>query len=259
MFMNPGTRSLSYRLFILTFAVLATLLVALGFVDHYTTKGVEYVSRDTIMQAKAERDIQPEVVMVDIDEASIQTVGAWPWDRGEIATLVQRLQNQFGARISVLDVVLPSPRDAAGDRALAYLANDKKLVLAQVFDFVKRDSLNNSGVAAGANPIADSPQQPPVVALPQAIAATGLVGNHAGFSKAPCVGNIGFIPDSDGKLRRLIQTTQWEGNTYPSLSLATSKCLGLPLPAAPTAIQTLQFDIDPQAWTVIPAHPNTCK
>jgi adenylate cyclase len=80
------------------------------------------------------------------------------------------------------------------------------------------------------------------------------VGNHAGFSQAPCVGNIGFIPDSDGKLRRLIQTTEWAGNTYPSLSLATLKCLGLPLPAAPAAIQTLQFDIDPQAWTVIPAH-----
>lgn len=244
---------MSYRLLILSLSVIGTLAVALGTIDHYATKGVEYVSRDTVMQARADRNVQPDVVMIDIDESSIQTVGAWPWDRSTIATLVQKLNSQFGAKISVLDVVLPSPRDAAGDQALIALANEKKLVLAQVFDFVNRESPNNSGVAAGANP-KTADQQQSLPSQVRAVAATGLVGNHVGLSQAPCVGNIGFIPDSDGKLRRLIQTTQWEGNFYPSLSLATLKCLGLSAPSTVQSVQALQFDIDPQAWTVIPAH-----
>ncbi len=256
--MNPSNRSLSYRLFILSLSVLGTLAIAFGFIDHYATKGVEFVSRDTIMQAQADRDVKPDVVMIDIDEASIQTIGPWPWDRSALAGLIQRLGDQFGAKITVLDVVLPSARDAAGDKALLALANDRKLVLAQVFDFVERDTPNNSGVAAGADATLNSTGTASTPNINEndrqsAIPATGLVGNHEGLRNAPCVGNIGFIPDPDGKLRRLIQTTEWQGKTYPSLSLATLKCLGMNTLAS-EPIQTLKYDVDPQAWTVIPAH-----
>ena len=213
---------------------------------------LEYGVRDQAQRLLSTKQPSAQIVVVDINEDSLAQVGAWPWTRSEIAGLASRLL-QSGARIVVLDMVLPSARDPQGDQQLAQLAQERRLVLAQVFDYVERDSAVVTNAASGSRlPVElSSVQDTPIT-------ATGVIGNHAGLANAPCVGNIGFLPDSDGKLRRLPEVTAWQGGLYPSLGLATLNCLG----ALPTAwslhdlalsYRLLRFDVDPEQWTVIPA------
>ncbi|MXO71561.1 CHASE2 domain-containing protein [Alteraurantiacibacter buctensis] len=49
-----------------------------------------------------------QVVVVDIDEASIATLGQWPWPRTDLATLTTRL-GQAGAKVVAFDVVFSEP------------------------------------------------------------------------------------------------------------------------------------------------------
>lgn len=49
-----------------------------------------------------------QVVVVDIDEASIAALGQWPWPRTDLATLTTRL-GQAGARVVAFDVVFSEP------------------------------------------------------------------------------------------------------------------------------------------------------
>ncbi len=59
----------------------------------------------------------PEVVIIGIDDKSIETIGRWPWNRDVHA----RLLNTLGTRPAVIgyDVNFPEPSNASDDAALA--------------------------------------------------------------------------------------------------------------------------------------------
>lgn len=232
----------------LTLAALALVaLIQWGALENPITESAELAARDVVQQLTAKPSETEPVVMIDIDEASIASLGPWPWSRARIAELTQSLLDQ-GVQIVVLDMVLPSPRDADGDARLAELTANRKLVLAQVFDYVERPQPIISGVAAAGI-------VPPAGIRVPAVAAKGIVANHDGLANAPCVGNIGFVPDPDGKLRRLPLLTEWEGRLHPSLALATLDCLerGIKPGNATDGVQKLRFETTPESWTVIPA------
>ncbi len=56
----------------------------------------------------APRPAHPGVRIVDIDEASLQTYGQWPWPRTRIADLVTALDG-YGARAIAFDIVFAEP------------------------------------------------------------------------------------------------------------------------------------------------------
>lgn len=66
------------------------------------------------------RPLAADVVIVAIDEQSLQTLGRWPWSRRRHAALIKRL-SAAGARAIALDLIFAEPdRDDPGaDRALA--------------------------------------------------------------------------------------------------------------------------------------------
>ncbi|PLZ01702.1 histidine kinase [Burkholderia sp. WAC0059] len=66
------------------------------------------------------RAVSPDIVVVDIDNASVAALGRWPWPRSIHAKLVDRLADD-GAAAIVYDVLFtePSPDDAQFARALA--------------------------------------------------------------------------------------------------------------------------------------------
>jgi len=211
----------------------------------------EYWLRDTALRLLADQKPEPKVILVDIDEVSLKAQGSWPWSRNSLADLVKQLNDQFGARIVALDVVLPDSKDPRGDAELLRLAKERKLVLSQVFDYAPRDSPIKTGQPAAGT-------APPLATTinPSTQSATGYVANHAGLAEAPCVGNIGFVPDADGKLRRVIHQTLYQDKLYPSLSLAIIQCLTLGAQTDSSPIESsaaLLFDIKPNRWTVIPA------
>lgn len=66
------------------------------------------------------RPASEDIVLVAIDERSIETIGRWPWRRAVHATLMERL-SQAGVKAVGVDIVLAEPdtADPGGDAALA--------------------------------------------------------------------------------------------------------------------------------------------
>lgn len=202
-------------------AFLVTLIFHFGGEKFGLPQAIEFSFRDTVQQIFARPMDAPNVALVDIGEDSLRRIGPWPWSRAHIADLSQAVLDA-GARLVVLDMVFPEPRDRQGDQRLLDLAMSKKLVLSQAFDYVNRTQINSTGTPSGSTGDATAE----ITGSPTATPATGYVANHEFFYTAPCVGNIGFIPDDDGKLRRLVLFTQWKGQFYPALSLSAVNCNG---------------------------------
>ena len=227
-------------------AAILSLALGLGLLEHSFTRSLEFAVQDALIQSRAADLPHQDIVLIDIEESSLAAIGAWPWSRSILADLVDDLTRVHGARIVALDIVLPNARDTAGDKRLLELAKQKKLVLSQVFDYVERDAPINSGTPAGSI-------QPRLI--DGSVSAKGILANHAGLSQAPCVGNIGYQPDPDGKLRRLVQLTNWGGDLYPSLALSVVQCLPEDISKRQSreAVQILRFDRSPQSWEVVRA------
>lgn len=64
----------------------------------------------------ADRSPDERVVLVAVDERSVNRFGRWPWDRAEIAEL---LANFSEAELLVLDMLFSEPTEPAADQALA--------------------------------------------------------------------------------------------------------------------------------------------
>ena len=245
-FSSPNNKKFLVRIAIL----IAGLVIAAVFHLRIAPAGLalmlEYPLRDIVVKTLSGRSVPEEVVLVDIDELSIKERGGWPWSRSDLSYLSQTLLNDYNAKIVAFDIVLPEARDEIGDRRLLQLAEERKIVLSQVFDYVKRDTPIKTGELAFGHSIIANPGA-------DAILATGFIGNHSGLSQAPCVGNIGFIPDEDGKLRRIIHLTSFNTRIFLSLAYEIAACIGLAPNKTPSAVALLRFDIAQEQWTVIPA------
>jgi adenylate cyclase len=172
--------------------------------------------RDRFVRAHASTEPETRLVVVDIDEISLAELGPWPWPRERIATLLEHLLADYGARGVALDFVFPEAADGDGDARMAALAEYGPLVLAQAFDFEGNNPVRVGAVAGGAA----------VVRPDGEVAASGFIANHRGLARAAHTGNIGLIPDKDGMIRRLPMQTRFDARAYPTLSLALLGCCG---------------------------------
>ncbi|NUM67096.1 CHASE2 domain-containing protein [candidate division KSB1 bacterium] len=126
------------------------------------------------------------LVLVTIDDASLQRVGAWPWPRRTLAGLLQKLL-AAQPRLVVLDIILPArPEEVAGTAELAQVIRDSRaqggagVILPYYFSRISLQPLPPvepppPPVAASAFILFDAPPQE-VAALPL-LHAAGL--NHA--------------------------------------------------------------------------------
>jgi adenylate cyclase len=174
------------------------------------------------------------VRIVDIDDASLERIGQWPWPRSEVAALVDQLFRR-GAAVVVFDAVFAEPDRTSPARLLdgiTGLALDAKLrrdieqlpdhdaLLARAFaegrvvtGFVftdeegGRDPRAAAGFNYGGDPFAHlAPRNGTVVNLPDLEAAAS--GNGA----------FTVDPDLDGIHRRVPLLFAHEGALYPSLA-----------------------------------------
>ncbi|HSI55835.1 MAG: CHASE2 domain-containing protein [Ramlibacter sp.] len=194
---------------------------------------------DLVWQLGGDSLAERRVVVVDIDDASLQRIGPWPWPRQTQAKLVTALKEQ-GAALQMYDIVFPDEKQGTAELAKAIAAADQvsPVVLAQVFA-LNRESHQAAGQLAGALP-GDACISP-------AAASTGYVANAAGLgSKA---GHITPRLDPDGAVRRLPALVCHGQRNYPTLALAG--LLALDGPAKPGALRvepgTSPWD---PAWTL---------
>lgn len=203
--------------------------------------------RDQFIRFHVSTEPESRIVIVDINEASLQSMGPWPWPRERIADLVEKLLGTYEARGVALDLVFPEPANEAGDARLAILAQHGPVVLAQAFDYARQQLPVRVGRIGGGSPAGTVSDVP---------SATGYVGNHVGLARAAHFGNIGFSPDADGAIRRLPMLTRFEGQDYPTLSLALLNCCSDVTKTEPVLKQSrerISFRRDWSAYTVVPA------
>ena len=168
--------------------------------------------RDRIVRARATSVPETRLAVVDVDEVSLKELGPWPWPRERIATLLELLLTEYGARGVALDFVFPEPADGDGDARVGALAQYGPLVIAQAFDFEGNTPLRVGELAGGFT----APKQG------EAVAASGFIANHKAMGSAAHTGNIGFIPDKDGMIRRLPMQVAFLPCRWPCLIVATT-------------------------------------
>jgi adenylate cyclase len=166
------------------------------------------------------------VVLVDIDEHSLNAVGPWPWPRALIAQLARTLFVQYGTRSVGLDILFPEASQSADDEALLDVARRYPLVFAQTFSFANSDHPPLVGQTGGALALHEPIQSVPL--------ASGFVGNF--FSEADlCVGHVTPHADADGVVRNVAPLIRYGEHVYPMFAWQLLACRagsksGMPLP-----------------------------
>lgn len=174
--------------------------------------------RDAFVRWHAVDTPEQRILVVDIDETSLAQQ-PWPWPRAKIADLIEALLAD-GVRGIALDILQEKPADPGGDARMAMLTRHGPVVLAQLFNFLPEQPALRTGVLVAGLPLTARNPADAANAEP----ARGFIGNHAGLAGARWAGNIGIVPDPDGVLRRLPLYVSFEGQRYPSLSLALLQC-----------------------------------
>lgn len=235
------------RHFIVVFACLLALLLEWQRPDFVTR--LDESLRDNFIRAIAVSTPEERLTVIDIDEASLAEVGTWPWRRAQVADLVEILLGYYSAQAVGLDIVFPKKSDREGDMRLAALAAHAPLTLAQIFDYTPRSPALALGHLIGE-----------YLAGEEAVEAYGYIANHTGLSGAKCVGNIGYLPDSDGVLRHAPVITRYQQQDYRYFSMAllecgrnTSNILSIAKPVTRHGWWRIPFPRATTAYTVIPA------
>lgn len=201
--------------------------------------------RDQFLRVQVSNAPDSRVLVVDIDEASLSAIGPWPWPHERLADLAEILITDYEARGVALDILLTEVSGSEGERRLSAMATHGTLVLAQAFDFqAGRPVPLRVGVLAGAVGVSGN-----------GIVASGYIANHAGLAAARHVGNIGYIPDEDGVLRRVPLLANYDGRDYPALALALIQCCDGGDPALPITgpLMRVPYVRDWNAYTVVSA------
>ncbi|MBT4146314.1 MAG: adenylate/guanylate cyclase domain-containing protein [Gammaproteobacteria bacterium] len=84
-----------------------------------------------LVSGSVHRQSERRIIVVDIDEMSIEHFGSWPWPRSRIAELIEKL-DESGVALQVYDVVFPGekPENASLSNALAKVPSVMAQILA---------------------------------------------------------------------------------------------------------------------------------
>ena len=239
--------------------ILLSLVILTLFALH-VTKRVEFdllhrlenIAYDARLIATMPRERDPRIVIVDIDEPSLEAEGRWPWSRNKLATLVDQLFDRYGVFLLGFDVVFAEAEEASGLQVLEVMKAQGALEIptlrAQVAELeqsLDRDrifarSLEGRRVVLGyfftdAN---DRGEAPRVGVLPPPTFPAGTFkGRRIDFLTAEgyganlqvlqdAAGRAGHfisLPDTDGVVRRVPMLYRHDGAYYGSLSLEVAR------------------------------------
>jgi len=236
---------------------LAVVLLFVGHVGGFYNIGLitrlDYIIYDTRLALTMPGGVDPRVVILDIDERSLDknVLGRWPWRRDKISALLQRLFDEYGVIIVGLDVVFAEPDESSGLPVLEKLSKSRLKDVSQFQSALSelRPELDYDGV------LAKTIKGRPVVlgyyfsseenavrsgAIPEPVlprgafqgrpvsftAWQGFGGNLPEFqANAANAGHFNPLVDADGVSRRVPMLAQYDGAYYEALSLAMIRVL----------------------------------
>ena len=242
------------------------LAVVMLFVGHATRQySIPFIDRfenivyDARLRLTTSNTVDPRIVIVDIDEQSLEVEGRWPWGRNKLGRLLDQLFDHYKVGMVGFDVVFAERDESSGLRILNELADAElksnsayqtalrnlspqleydKLFAAKLrnrsvvlgYYFSSARGKDGKGRATGALP---KPVLPAGTFKGKNIAFTrwsGYGGNLPEFQEAATLGgHFTPLPDEDGVTRRVPMLVEHDGLYYEALSMAMVR-LGLGLP-----------------------------
>ncbi|ABW67171.1 CHASE2 domain-containing serine/threonine-protein kinase [Desulfosudis oleivorans] len=97
---------------------LAFLFITLVRVEFFDTLGLKLY--DTVMKVKGRPDPSDTIVIVDIDDESIEKLGRWPWPRSLIARGIDKI-NEGDPSVIGLNIIYSEPEENAGLMEIDFL------------------------------------------------------------------------------------------------------------------------------------------
>ncbi len=219
-------------LFQLLFALLVSVAgVWLYMYEGYLWQPFELKLKDVMLQLRGEIKGDPRIVIIDIDEQSLQKLGQWPWSRDKVATILENLSS-YGVGIVGLDVVFAEADNSSPklvleklgrfeenvadfDAILANTIEQTPTIIGYVFamekdNIPKANNPKNSSISVEYN----KPENSLLLKPYRAILNIPILEKSAYSS-----GYFNTIPDKDGIVRSIPLVMEYDGAIYPSLSL----------------------------------------
>ena len=213
-----------YRRILLLCGLLPTLAAAvLSLTRPAALANLEYAVYDRLVRWTPTRQPSGKIVIVDVDEKSLTSIGQWPWRRDVISRLIDSLRDR-GAAVVALDIMFPE--------------SDRYDGTGRSPDAVLSDTLQKGRAILGYGLLFDPTGEAPQPCVQHALSlpiirGAGVQTEDPFFQATSAVCNIptltsaaqasGFLnaaPDPDGILRRVPLLMQYRGRVYPALSLA---------------------------------------
>ena len=230
-----------------TAGLLLTLVAVLYPLDVWTSHTI--ARQDTIISDLRMRlepfELDPSIVIVDIDSKSLDEIGRFPWPRNVLAGLVEQLTRHYGAGAVGFDISFPEPDLSSGYAVLERLAaRELKDVpglqreLGQIkgqldYDGRFAEALRGQPVVLGFN--LSTEVKKGVLPAPSftgedlngrsllSYAGTGYEANIARLQEAAAgAGIFTTLPGADGLIRSSPLIFRIGDGYYPSLSVATA-------------------------------------
>jgi CHASE2 domain-containing sensor protein len=189
---------------------------------------------DTLLRSSRPRGPGRNVIIVDVDDRSLSTIGQWPWRRDVVGRLITRLRDA-GASAIALDIIFAETdrygqpgeyrglstgaASATPDAALADALRGGRVILGYGLTF---DGAPRARDACVLHPISIAIVRPPDETRHEPLFhATGAVCNLPILAEAALTsGFLNAAPDPDGILRRVPLLAELDGRIYPGLALA---------------------------------------
>jgi len=208
---------------------------------------LEAISYDTRLKLTLPNRDDPQVVIIDINEPSLQREGRWPWSRDKLARLTSQLLDRYQARAVGFDVVFAEPDRSSGIDVLERLAqrdlkDDRGYVatldrLRPELDFDARfaEAIRGRPVILGFGFTYEAQQigalPPPlfraqdigggIIPIQPAVGYTAAIAELA--QAAAGSGHVDPFFDADNVVRRVPMVELYRNAYYPALSLAIAR------------------------------------
>ena len=189
----------------LAFLTLAALMLW-GLKDPFVKETARLKSFDLIQKYDTPT-LSEDVIIVEIDEKSIEQNGQWPWKRTVLADVIWRLR-EAGAGIIVLPILFSEEDRLGGDMDLAQALVQNGIVIAQAGTTQTNKNAVPRGVAKIGDPL------PWLFEWPGMLGPIPLLGDNVDG-----VGVVNTTPEIDGVVRRLPLLMRVGEEVYPSVAL----------------------------------------
>lgn len=241
------------RITLNTFIVFTLLADSAGLIQLPFINFLENYAYDVRMLIGMQKDKDPRIVIVDIDENSLAAEGRWPWSRDKMARLLDLLFDRYRVSLVGFDVVFAEPDKSSGVDILDQLAaNDfstvpgfhqqlDKIRESRDYDNIFAKSMAGrpvvlgyyfNDVSVGTSAVRSGALPPPVLTRddfehrPRVRLAGGYGSNLPKLQQhAAAAGHFNPTVDNDGVVRRVPIFYELDGNYYESLALAMSRLM----------------------------------